>query len=352
MENQHPPIQFRSVWNRNESDRSAFATFWQAYQEDCLSIRKDNSYDGLSIYFAITSDAAFFARFGAVKRPRVNPGQPSGTREQLALHAINLTAFMLQQAIIELARTHLLKQAPPHLFEASKDGYGSLHGCSLEFLCTSLLTQVGALSKADIKDLYARIKVPYVSGEPIETFVAVRRDLFRQLAAAGEPLPPSLKSTYIMECMEGPIDFTLCWVTFNKDFPAAADQTVERLFAAIINHVNVVHPLTATRTDLMINAAVKRDRALLDEVRDLKAQVLALQIGPPVAAVAAAAASKGRVFTDGPNVPFCWTHGPCWHRGDAPCLKPASGHKPAATWGNQMGSQWKVLWRSQGRRTE
>jgi len=354
MDNQHPPIQFRSVWNRNESDPSGFANFWKAFQEDALGIRKDNSYDGLAIYFAITSDAAFFARFGAAKRPRVHPGPPSGTREQLAVNAIALTAFMLQQSIVEAARTHLLKQAPSHLFEASKDAYGSLHGRSLEFLCTSLLNQVGALSKADIKGLYARIKVPYASGEPIAEFLAVRRDLFRQLAAAGEPLPPSLQITYIMECMEGPIDFTPCWVTFNKDFPATADQTLERLFAAIINHVNVVHPIIATRTDLMINAAVKRDRALLDEVRDLKAQVLALQIGPPaVAATAAAAAvSKGRVFTDGPNVPFCWTHGPCWHRGDAPCLKPASGHKPAATWGNQMGSPWKVLWRSQGRRTE
>ena len=126
---------------------------------------------------------------------------------------------------------------------------------------------------------------------------------------------------------------------------------MERLFAAIINHVNVVHPITATRAELMINAAVKQDRALLDEVRDLKAQVCALQIGL-AAAAAAAAISKGRVFTDGPNVPFCWTHGPCWHRGDAPCLKPALDHKPAATWGNQMGSPWKTLWRSQGRRTE
>ena len=357
MDNHQPAIQFQSVWNRNESDRSAFANFWQVFQEDALSIRKENSLDGLSIFFAITSDAAFLSRFGAAKKPRVHPGPPSGTREQIAIHAIALPAFMLQQAIIEAARTHLLKQAPPHLFEASKDAHGSLHSRSLEFLCTSLLDQVGILSKADIKGLYARIKVPYASGEHIESFVAVRRDLFRQLAAAGEPLPPSLKSTYITECLEGPIDFTPCWVTFNQDFPAAADQTVERLFAAIINFVNVVYPITATRAELLINAAVIQDRALLDELRELKAQVRALQIGPPAAVAAAAAAaaaatSKGRVFTDGPNVPFCWTHGPCWHRGDAPCLKPALGHKPAATWGNQMGSPWKALWRSQGRRTE
>jgi hypothetical protein len=149
------------------------------------------------------------------------------------------------------------------------------------------------------------------------------------------------------ECMTGSVDFTMCWISFARDFPLVADQTIERLFAAIVNHVNVVLPITATRADLQINAVVKQDQTLLEELKQIKAQLLALQTGPP-----AAAATKGRVFTDGPNVPFCWTHGPCWHRGDAPCTKPATGHKPAATWTNQMGSPWKVLWRSQGRRTE
>jgi hypothetical protein len=255
---------------------------------------------------------------------------------------------MLQQALIEAARRHLLKQVPPHLFETSKDAYGSLNARSLEFLCTSLQDQIGTLSKSDIKELYNRIKAPYVPGEHIEAFVAVRRDLFRQLAQAGEPLPPSLKNAFITECMNGSIDFTMCWVTYAKDFPSVAEQTVERLFAAIINHVNIVLPLTATRSDLLINAAVQQNQSLMEELKEIKAQLCALQAGPPGRVFT----TKGRLFTDGPTVPFCWTHGPCWHRGDSPCTKPASGHKPAATWTNQLGSPWKALWRSQGRKTE
>ncbi|MEY3288071.1 MAG: hypothetical protein RLZZ419_313 [Pseudomonadota bacterium] len=193
MDNHQPAIQFQSVWNRNESDRSAFANFWQAFQEDALSIRKENSLDGISIFFAITSDAAFLSRFGAAKKPRVHPGPPSGTREQIAIHAISLPAFMLQQAIIEAARTHLLKQAPPHLFEASKDAHGSLHSRSLEFLCTSLLDQVGILSKADIKGLYARIKVPYASGEHIESFVLCAEICFANWRRPVNPSPRVLK---------------------------------------------------------------------------------------------------------------------------------------------------------------
>ena len=346
----HPAIQFQSTWRPNSSDRSAFADFWPAYQEDLLSIRRENSLDDRAIIFASLSDATFFGRFGAIKQPRVHPGPPQGTRVEVAANAISLSAFMLQQALIEAARKHLIKQVPSHLFEASKDAYGSLNARSLEFLCTSLIDQVGTLSKADIKALYDRLKAPYVPGEHIEAFVAVRRDLFRQLAQAGDPLPPSLKNAFITECMSGPIDFTMCWVTYAKDFPAVAEQTVERLFTAIINHVNIVLPLTATRVDLHINAAVVQNQVLLEELKYIKAQLFALQAGPPAATKLAP--TKGRSFTDGPTVPFCWTHGPCWHRGDAPCTKPAQGHKPAATWSNQLGSPWKALWRSQGRQTE
>jgi hypothetical protein len=341
----HPAIQFQSTWKSNSSDRSAFSDFWPAYQEDLLSMRKENSLDDRAIIFASLSDATFFRRFGAIKQPRVHPGPPQGTRVEVAANAISLSAFMLQQALIEAARKHLLKQVPSHLFEASKDAYGSLNARSLEFLCTSLIDQVGTLSKTDIKAIYDRLKTPYLPGEHIEAFVAVRKDLFRQLAQAGEPLPPSLKNAFITECMNGPIDFTMCWVTYAKDFPAVAEQTVERLFAAIINHVNIVLPLTATRVDLHINSAVIQNQALLDELKDIRSQLVALQATKVVP-------TKGRSFTDGPTAPFCWTHGPCWHRGDAPCTRPAPGHKPAATWSNQLSSPWKVLWRSQGRRTE
>ena len=135
----NPAVEFQSTWNKSLSDRSAFATFWQAFQEDTLSIRKENSLDNRSVIFAILSDADFTTRFGVAKQPREHPGQPSGNRLECARNANNLTAYMLQQAIIELARKHLLKQVPAHLFEESKDDYGSLHGRSLEYLCTSLV---------------------------------------------------------------------------------------------------------------------------------------------------------------------------------------------------------------------
>ena len=346
----NPAVEFQSIWNQSLSDRSAFATFWQAFQEDALSVRKENSLDNRSIIFAILSDADFTARFEGAKQARVHPGQPQGTRVQLAANAINLTAYMLQQALIELARKHLLKQVPAHLFEDSKDAYGSLNGRSLEYLCTSLMQQVGTLSKADIQNIYAELRTPYIPGEHIEAFVAVRRSRFRQLATANEALPTSLKITMIQDCMVT-ADFTPCWIHFARDFPLVADQTVERLFAAIVNHVNIVLPITATKTNLHINA-VTQDRALLQEVQDMKAelkscrnQLVALQTGPPTS-------GKGRVFTDGPNVPFCWTHGPCWHKSDGCLKKTDPAHKDAATWTNQMKSPWKELWRSQGRKTE
>ncbi len=107
-------IDFQSTWNKSLSDRSAFATFWQAFQEDALSIRKENSLDNRSVIFAILSDADFTRRFGVAKQPREHPGEPNGNRVECARNANKLTAYMLQQTIIEQTRKHLLKQAPTY----------------------------------------------------------------------------------------------------------------------------------------------------------------------------------------------------------------------------------------------
>ena len=324
-------------------------------QEDALRLCPENSLDNRGLIFALITDAFFLTRFGAAKEPRVHPGLPGGTRVELTINANDLKAYMLQQALIARLRAHMLKEVPSFLFEQSKDEYGSLEARSLLFLCNSLIEQVGTLAQADIADLYVKLNAPYVHGEHIEAFVAVRRDLFRQLAAINEAIPVSMQLTTIRKCMEGPLDFTICWVTFAKDFPLVADQTLERLFAAITHHVNVNLPLLATKADLHMNAAVLAQQ----EMAEIKAELAGFrrlflaQTGVPAPLVPRGKSKpRGkRSHLDGPRVPFCWTHGPCWHIG-AGCDEQGVGHKEAATWTNQMKSPWKALWHSQGRQTE
>ena len=45
---------------------------------------------------------------------------------------------------------------------------------------------------------------------------------------------------------------------------------------------------------------------------------------------------------------FCWTHGPCQHVGTGCEGPPINERNKKATWRNQMGSQWRELFKSKG----
>ena len=102
----------------------------------------------------------------------------------------------------------------------------------------------------------------------------------------------------IQDCMVS-AELTPCWITFVKDYPLLADQTVERLYAAIITHVNIVLPITATK----VNLQIAQEQALRQEMQDIKTeldncrnQLVALQTGPPASKTTCL---KGRALTDG-----------------------------------------------------
>ena len=298
----------------------------------------------------------FEDRFGAEPQPWEDPGPPHGTRAEIQINTNETTSFKAQCVNVELMRSHLLKQVPDYIFESDKDDYGSLDNLSLVELCTSVFEKLGRLTDEDIDELKAMRALAYAN-EPIARFVATRLAIDRQLARVGETRSEREAIKETKKCFAH-LDFEECWSTFANLHQDAEDRTLTALFEVIERFVKDVYSKRSTARDLQMNIVEEYRTEIMSlrgEVKNLTGCLLALQsVGQaPLSATPNSRGKKGKItFKDGPHIYFCWTHGPCRHEPGTQCQFPQQGHQAQATWRNQMGSPWKILWRHQGRPTE
>ena len=356
-------------WNHELPPTQAFADFDLAAIDHAMITGKGNSLDGKGILYAYLSPEEFLAYTGQARQPRVNPGPPAGNREEIARNVVLSKAFDTQQAFVDGFQAHCINTIPAYLLEPMKDVNDSLATRTLEYMITDLRRRLGTLTKQDIADLHTKLKVLFVYPGHIETHLAVMQKLLRKLARANQPIAPSMAIDLIMGGFSH-LDLTDCWIKFYFDFPVVANQTVERLCNSITVFVNTVLPLKATKSNLSMSVAVEQQ----SQIDALEVQLIELRSALSIhqsAKPAKAPKTSGPTDQSGQlarpptgqsgqparppispaefaTAPFCWSHGPGYHTSDA-CSRPFPNHKTQATWAKQCGSNWRRLFKGQGR---
>ena len=220
--------------------------------------------------------------------------------------------------------------------------------------------EFGTLTAANIAYL---LKEPYQSGAPAPCFLAEWTANLNDLRRAGQPIADFAATTLLKGCFDGIREFTKCWLQLMQTFPLVADRTVPRHCAAIIIFARDALPLlmahSAIGMSTVTDQSVKME--LMQQKMDRLEIALAAQVAqqaPPSRSdrkrgttTAVGAVSKSTKTSSGVSRfaarPFCWSHGPCKHKG-IDCTQPSTDHKTQATWNNQMGSQWREFFRSRG----
>ena len=203
----------------------------------------------------------------------------------------------------------------------------------------------------------------YHVGKSLPSFLANWNATLRDLTRAGQRLPELLATQTLRQCF-GP-EFDKCWQDFAKDVGVVANRTVARLCAAIILFGRDLLPLITAQTAISANMVVdlqgelKELRALIAQQAATIQQALAVRSVPPSRSVRKRGQQQVAVLDEPPlkvtirltpfaNRLFCWTHGPCQHVSTGCEGPPINERNKKATWRNQMGSQWKDLFKSKG----
>jgi hypothetical protein len=119
-------------------DKESLDTLAWSYIEpqliDCAILTgKQNSLDGFGILFALMSPAAFQAFTGQAAQPRIHPGAFNGAAAAIAQTSLDLKAYEVQEAFIDVFKAEFIDSVFPHLLEHMKFGR-TLHSRSLEYM--------------------------------------------------------------------------------------------------------------------------------------------------------------------------------------------------------------------------
>ena len=235
----------------------------------------------------------------------------------------------------------------------------SIRTRTTEFICTQLHVELGTLTASDIE---AKLKEPY---QFIPCFLAEWTANLNDLARAGQPIADFAATTLLKGCFDGIREFTKCWLQLFQTFPLVADRTVPRYCAAIITFARDALPLLTAHSAIGMSAVTNQSAKMeimqqkIDKLEAQAALALAVRSVPPSRSVRKRGQQQVAVLDEPPlkvtirltpfaNRLFCWTHGPCQHVSTGCEGPPINERNKKATWRNQMGSQWKDLFKSKG----
>ncbi len=125
-----------------------------------------------------------------------------------------------------------------------------------------------------------QLSVKFVTGSPLNSFIADWQICLRDLRRANQPLSQHQAIGVLQKCFGS--EFDDCWVKFVQDNPVPADRTVTLLSAAIMAFNKDVLPIRAAQRAIGINQVVSQTAMLAqlqDEIAELR-QALAAQVRP------------------------------------------------------------------------
>ena len=340
------------------SSKNAWAEFSPKFEDSANRRTSTTSLDGFGLAWALHSAERFQEIYGSAPRPRVHPGPAQGNAVQLAQWNVDMKDYTHQQEELIGLRDDLIRCVPAHHFK-NMLVQKSMRTRSLEYMFTNLNTNLGTFTAVDIAEMQARLDITFVDGEPIEPFLATKNEIFEDYIRIGQPFSEFAKVEILKACF--PAHFEDCWVNYARNRGTILLQTSETLCVAIINHVETILPLRATKGKLNMNVVTEQQSQIDALGRQLHEALSAISsqqhAKPQPARPRSGPAGKSGQPARAPvtpatfaTSPFCWSHGPGHHTSDA-CEKHRQfpNHKTQATWAKQMGSSWRDLFKGQGR---
>ena len=201
------------IWDTTKSQTMGFAAVRPKFEDYAIDIGRASSIDNYGVLFALYTPADFFARYGVHPQPRPPMGPCIGTGAQIAnWNALNIVTKQQEAALILLKNT-LVRITPAELLIPMEDANGSLRQRSTEYIFSGLCNRLSILTKADIDNLHAQLKIPYSPTMPVEAFTAKFQSTLRLLAQAKQPVPNITAIDTLQECF-GP-EWSSCWIKFT-----------------------------------------------------------------------------------------------------------------------------------------
>ena len=334
---------------------------WAPKFEDAANRRTSTtSLDGYGLAWALYSAEQFEALYGTPPRPRMDPGNAQGNAVQLAQWNDDKKAFTQQQVELIGLRDDLIRCVPDYLFKPMEVNR-SVRSRSIEYMFTYFNLQLGTLTSLDLSEMYTRLIAMYVDPEPIAPFLANKMQLFADYTRIQQPYSEVAKVEILKACFD-PVVFEDCWISYARTNGTLQLQTAATLNDAVILYIETILPLRANKTKLGMSVAVAVEyqtqidaigHQLQDVLSALSAQqhVKNQKVKHPVSTGKTAQSNRTPVTPNMfPTSPFCWSHGPGYHASDC-CDKHRRfpNHKEQASWTKQMGSNWRELFKGQGK---
>ena len=264
------------VWDVTRSDTLALLTYFPLLRDRSTLIGSASSLDGNGVSFDVLPPTEFLAYFGTAPQPRPAMGPAVGTGAALVNWTSDNALYIDQQKGRAELRKLVLNTVPKHLLVPMQDADRSMRLRSVEYIITTLRTQLGTLTKADLDFLMREVGEPYHPSTSVSFFLAKWEASLRDLERAGQGLPQTMATDILQKCF-GP-DFNPCWVTFVQEFPLVANRTVERLCKAIITFARDSLPLLATHSVIGISTVTIQ----ADMIAKMQAQIDQLEFQPLV----------------------------------------------------------------------
>jgi hypothetical protein len=343
------------IWDITKSQTMGFDAIRPKIEDYAIDIGRSSSLDEYGVLFALYTPAGFFSRFGVHPQPRPPMGPCTGKGAQIAnWNALNIVTKQQEAALILLKST-LVKVIPAELLTPMEDDNGSLRNRTSEFIFSTLCNRLSTLTKIDIDNLHAQLKIAYSPSMPVEAFTSKFQSTLRSLAQAQQPVPNITAIDNLQECFGS--EWAPCWVKFAQDNPILADRTVPLLSVAISAFARDALPILSAQAAIGISLIQDQTKMLQEQasiIASLQTQLSALQAQgtrkrPPEDLELPNTRSKAANWRKVPlkDRKFCWSCGPCGHMGSQ-CNFPKDGHQETATWKNQLQSKWKQLFQAKG----
>lgn len=246
--------------------------------------------------------------------------------QAIAQHTANVKDYKVLQQERGNFFTWLVDSLPPVV----RDHIVNFHSLNTRQLLAALDAKYRRIDAKDLRQLRARLDVPYTTEIRMEDHIAGLTHIFAVLAAQNLALPDHAKFHALLSSVQHCSAYDPCIELYEALHPDVATHTFDSLCEALL-----AYQVRTTRTTMIAAAQHHTLDALTRQVAQLQAQ-LSARPGPPHLPTAPIATTRTE-----PPTKYCFTHGLGYHTGHA-CKNRASGHIPHATADNKMGGSERI----------
>ena len=213
-----------------------------------------------------------------------------------------------------------------------QDANGSTRNGTVQYFLTTLQEAYGTLTPIELQTNLASLAAPYVPPTAIREHIRLHTNVHQLAHRAGQPLNDFSKMQLLKDSVTPCGQFRDILTYYAFSHASIMEQTFLSLCTALIAGADNAAPTASSAGYAHAASSVAAapdpaalQQATLDRLVDLMSQL-----------VTERKSSDKRSGVK--KQEYCWTHGPCGHRG-ADCQHPARGHQAAATASNRLSGK-------------